>query len=71
MSSTDGFGLGDELAIDSGQTAAVLVLGQHLGLERLEPGGQRRATIPSLLGTDQPERRILRESLGVVSMLPT
>jgi hypothetical protein len=45
----DGLGLGDEFAVDSGQAAEVLLLGQHLGLERLQAGSQRRATIPSLL----------------------
>ena len=47
----------------------VLLLGQHLGLKRLQAGSQRRTTIPSLLRTDQPERRVLREPLGVVDIL--
>ena len=65
----DGFRLGDQFAVDAGQATEVLLLGQHLGLKGLQAGGQRRATIPSLLRTDQPERRILREPLGVVDIL--
>jgi len=65
----EGFRLGDKLSVDAGQAAEVLLLGQHFGLERLQAGGQRRATIPNLLGPDQPERRILREPLGVVDVL--
>ena len=65
----DGFGLGDEFAVDAGQTAEVLLLGQHLGLKGLQAGGQCRATIPNLLGTDQAKRGILRETLGVVDVL--
>src|ERR1019366_8662422 len=47
----------------------VLLLGQHLGLKRLPTGGRRRSTIPSLLRTDQPKRRILREPLGIIDIL--
>ena len=43
----------------SKQAPRQMALGQHLGLRRLQAGGQRRSPIPSLLGTDQPERRIL------------
>ena len=46
-----------------------MALGQHLGLKRLQAGGQCRAAISSLLRTDQPERRILREPFGVVDIL--
>src|ERR1019366_1870195 len=48
----------------------VLLLGQHLGLKRLPTGGRRRSTIPSLLRTDQPKRRILREPLGLATYNP-
>ena len=48
---------------------AKLLLGQHLGFERLQARGQGRPTIPNLLGTDQPESRILRKPLGVVDIL--
>ena len=58
----------DEFAVDAVQAAEVLLVGQHLGLERLQPGGQRCPTIPNPLGTDQPERWILREPLGVVDV---
>ena len=60
----DGFRLGDEFAVDAGQTAEVILLGQHLGVKGLQARGQCRATIPSLLRTDQPERRILPEPFG-------
>jgi len=40
-----------------------LLLGQHLGIERLELGGQCRPAIPNLLRTDQLEGRILCEPL--------
>ena len=63
-----GFRLGDQFAVDAGQAAEVLLLGQHLRLERLQAGSQRPATIPSLLRTDQAERRVLREPLGVVDI---
>jgi hypothetical protein len=36
-------------------------VGQWFRLERLQPASQRRPTFPDLLGTDQPERRIMRE----------
>jgi len=65
----DGLGLGDEFAIAAGQATEVVLLGQHLGLKSLQAGGQRRTPIPSLLGTDQPERRILREPLDIVDIL--
>ena len=35
-------------------------------LEGLQPGCQRRASLPDLLRADQPERRILREPFRVV-----
>ena len=49
----------------------VLLLGQHLGLEGLQPGGQSRASIPDLFRTDQPEGRVLGEPLGVVEVFVT
>ena len=64
-----GFSLADEFAVDAGQALEVLLLGQHLGLKSLQAGSQRRTTIPSFLGTDQPEGRILRNSLGIVDIL--
>ena len=67
--SIDGVGLSDEFALDAGQATEVLLLGQHLGLKSLQAEGQCRTTIPSFLGTDQPERRILRGSLGIVDIL--
>src|ERR1035437_1978826 len=48
----------------------VLLLGQHLGLKRLPTGGRPRSSIPSLLGTDQPQGRILREPLGLATYNP-
>ena len=65
----DSFRLADEFAVDAGQALEVLLLRQHLGLKSLQAGSQRCATIPSFLGTDQAERRILGESLGVVDIL--
>ena len=38
-------------------------------LKGLQAGSQRRATIPSLLRTDQAEGRILRKPLGIVDIL--
>jgi hypothetical protein len=53
----------------AGQATEVLLLGQHLRLKSLQAGSQRRATIPSFLGTDQAERRILRQPFGIVDIL--
>ena len=39
----------DQFAVDPGQPDEVLHLRQHLCLESLQPGGQRRASFPSLL----------------------
>ena len=55
----------------SSQSGEVLHLGQHLGLEGLQPGSQSRASIPDFLGTDQPEGRVLGEPLRVVDVLVT
>jgi hypothetical protein len=41
---------------------------KHLGLESLQAGGQRDTTLPSFLRTDQPQRRVLREPLGIVDI---
>jgi hypothetical protein len=65
----EGFRLDAEFAVDAGQAAEVLLLGHHLRLNRLRAGGQGGPTIPGLLGSDQPESRILREPLGVVDIL--
>jgi len=63
------FYLADECAVDARQPGEILLLGQHLGFERLQAGGQRHATIPDLLRANQPERRILRQPLGVIDIL--
>ncbi len=47
------------------QSREVLFLGQHLGLEGLELGGQGRTTVPELLRADQTKRRILAQPLGM------
>ena len=52
-----------------GQAAEVLLLGQHLGLEGLQAGGQRRTPLPDLLRADQSEGRILAQPLGVIEIL--
>jgi hypothetical protein len=65
----DGFRPGGQLPIDRGQTGAVLFSGQQFRLERLQPRGQGYPTLPDLLETGQPERRILREPLGIVDIL--
>jgi hypothetical protein len=38
----DGFDLANEFAVDADQAGEVLLLGQHLGLERLQARSQRR-----------------------------
>ena len=43
----EGFRLGDQFAVDAGQAAEVLVLGQHLGLKGPQARGQRRLAMPS------------------------
>jgi hypothetical protein len=55
--------------VDAGQAAEVLLLGQQLGLERLQAGSQGHPTIPSFLRADQSERRVLREPFSVVDIL--
>jgi hypothetical protein len=63
------FPLTDQLSINRGQPGEILFLGKQVGLEGLQPAGQRRPTLRDLFGTDQPERRILREALGIVYIL--
>ena len=45
----ESFRLGDQLAIDRGQTGKILPLSQQLRLERLQPGSQRGSSLPDLL----------------------
>ena len=58
--------MGDQLPVDRGQACEVLVLRQQFRLEGLQTGSQGCPTLPDLLRTDQPERRILGDALGVV-----
>jgi len=62
----EGFRPGDQFAVDARQPGEVLFRGQHVGLEGLQTGSQRRAAIPDLLRPHHAERRILRQPLGVV-----
>jgi hypothetical protein len=61
--------LANEFAVDACQTREILRFGEHLGFKRLQAGGQRHPAIPDLLRTDQPERRIVREALGIIDIL--
>jgi len=58
-------------AVDPCQAGEILPLRQHLRLERLQPRGQGRPTLPDLLRADQPEGRMLGKPLGVVDILVT
>ncbi len=51
------------------QTGKVFFLRQQFGLERLQARGQRRSALQDLLGADEPEGRVLGETLGVVDIL--
>ena len=62
------FCLADEFPVTAGQPGEVLLLSQYLGFKRLQAATQGRPTFPDLLGADQPERRILREPLGIVDI---
>jgi hypothetical protein len=65
----DGFCFADQFSIDPGQTRKVPLSGQPLGLQGLQPRGQRRTALPDFLRADQPEGRILAEALGVIDVL--
>ncbi len=59
-----------EAPVDRRQAAKLLLLRQQFRLERVQSCGERRPTLPNLVVADQPKLRILRESLGVVRILP-
>ena len=61
--------LADQFPVQPCQPREVLLFSQQLRLEGLQPGWQGCPSIPILLGTDQPERRILGEMLGIVHIL--
>jgi len=54
-----GFYPADEFAVDARQPGEVLLCRQHLGLEGLQPRGQRRSAAPDLLRANQPEGWVL------------
>src|ERR1035438_3446160 len=55
----DRFRPGNQLAVDHGQDREVLFLGQKVRLERLQPGRQRRSSLPNSFRTYEPEGGIL------------
>ncbi len=65
----DRFCIADQLSVYPCQPSEVFLLSQKFRLEGLQPGRQCCPSIPILLGTDQPERRILGELLGIVHIL--
>ena len=67
----DAFHSADQFAVDPCQTGEVLLPGQHLGLEGLQPGRQGGPALPDLLRADEPEGRILAQPLRVVDILVT
>ncbi len=63
------FGLPKRLPVQRHQPDQILFLGQQLSLEPVQGRGQRRATVPDPLRTDQSERRIGCESFSVIEVL--
>src|SRR6266849_2693843 len=59
----------DQCPVESCQSREVLLLGQHLSLEGLQPGGQSCPSLPDLFGADQPEGRVVGQPLGIVHIL--
>ncbi len=59
----------DQRPIHRGQSPEVLLLGKHLGLEGLQPGGQCSTPVPDLFRANQPEGRILAQPLGIIHIL--
>lgn len=61
----------DQGPVQLRQSGQVLLLGQHLGLEALQPRGQGCASIPNLLRIDQPKGWVLGKSLRIVEVFVT
>ena len=59
------------LSFHGHQPDEVLLAGQHLRLEPLERGRERRTPVPPLWGGNEAERRIGRETRRVVEVLVT
>ena len=60
--------LPDQVNRQSCESRKVFLLGQHLSLKTLQPGGQSGAPIADPFRTDQPEGRVLGEPLGIVEV---
>src|SRR5450759_6011803 len=67
----DRFCLADQFPVQPCQPRKVPLLGQQLRLESLQPGCQCCPTLPDLLRTDQPKRRILGEPFRIVHIFVT
>jgi hypothetical protein len=59
----------NELLVQANEPLVVSLLGEDVGLEPVQRGGERDARVSPLSRRQHPKRRILGESLGVVRLL--